>query len=285
MARIEGSIEGWNSYLVSRSAFGRIKALLTSSKVQFERLNLPRPEGRLDVERLLYVPGGTKQVVLNGISFALNPGEILAVIGNSGAGKTTLGKMLVGSVLPTSGNVRLDLMELHNWDPRQLGENIVYLPQDVQLFPGTIKQDIGRMRDDATDADIFKAASLADVHEMIADLPQGYETVVAADGSPLSGGQKQRIALARAFFGDPRFVVLDEPNSNLDTNGDKALARAVNHAQDNRITVVVITQKPSLLSSANKIMLLADGTIQMFGDRQPVLEKLAGRKAPKQVQK
>ncbi|MCX8227856.1 MAG: ATP-binding cassette domain-containing protein, partial [Sulfitobacter sp.] len=278
-------IEGWNSYSISRSAYGRIHALLTSSKVQFERLNLPQPEGRLDVERLLYVPGGTKQVVLNGISFSLNPGETLAVIGNSGAGKTTLGKMLVGSVVPTSGNVRLDLMDLRNWDPRQLGENIGYLPQDVQLFPGTIKQNIGRMREDATDADIFKAASLADVHEMIANLPQGYETVVAADGSPLSGGQKQRIALARAFFGDPRFVVLDEPNSNLDTNGDKALARAVKHAQENKITVVVITQKPSLLSSVNKIMLLADGTIQMFGERQAVLEKLAGRKAPKQVQK
>lgn len=285
LAPIEGSIEGWNSYSISRSAYGRINALLTSSKVQFERLNLPQPEGRLDVERLLYVPGGTKQVVLNGISFSLNPGETLAVIGNSGAGKTTLGKMLVGSVLPTSGNVRLDLMDLRNWDPRQLGENIGYLPQDVQLFPGTIKQNIGRMREDATDADIFKAASLADVHEMIANLPQGYETIVAADGSPLSGGQKQRIALARAFFGDPRFVVLDEPNSNLDTNGDKALARAVKHAQENKITVVVITQKPSLLSSVNKIMLLADGTIQMFGERQAVLEKLAGRKAPKQVNK
>jgi ATP-binding cassette subfamily C protein len=285
LAPIEGSIEGWNSYSISRSAYGRIHALLTSSKVQFERLNLPQPEGRLDVERLLYVPGGTKQVVLNGISFSLNQGETLAVIGNSGAGKTTLGKMLVGSVVPTSGNVRLDLMDLRNWDPRQLGENIGYLPQDVQLFPGTIKQNIGRMREDATDADIFKAASLADVHEMIANLPQGYETVVAADGSPLSGGQKQRIALARAFFGDPRFVVLDEPNSNLDTNGDKALARAVKHAQENKITVVVITQKPSLLSSVNKIMLLADGTIQMFGERQAVLEKLAGRKAPKQVQK
>ncbi len=285
LAPIEGSIEGWNSYSVSRSAFGRIKTLLTSSKVQFERLNLPQPEGRLDVERLLYVPGGTKQVVLNGVSFSLNPGETLAVIGNSGAGKTTLGKMLVGSVMPTSGNVRLDLMDLRNWDPRQLGENIGYLPQDVQLFPGSIKQNIGRMREDATDADIFKAASLADVHEMIANLPQGYETVVAADGSPLSGGQKQRIALARAFFGNPRFVVLDEPNSNLDTNGDKALARAVKHAQDNKITVVVITQKPSLLSSVNKIMLLADGTIQMFGERQAVLEKLAGRKAPPKVTK
>ena len=287
LAPIEGSIEGWNGFSLSRSAYNRIRNLLTSSKVQFERLQLPKPEGRLDVERLLYVPGGTKQVILNGISFSLNPGETLAVIGNSGAGKTTLGKMLVGSILPTSGNVRLDLMDLRNWDQRQFGENIGYLPQDVQLFPGTIKDNIGRMRADATDEQVFAAASLADVHEMIANLPQGYETLVAADGSPLSGGQKQRVALARAFFGSPRFVVLDEPNSNLDTNGDKALARAIKHAQANKITVVVITQKPSLLSVVDKIMLLADGTVQMFGERQKVLEKLAGRKVTpnKQVSK
>ena len=162
------------------------------------------------------MPQGTKRVVLNGISFSLAPGDLLAIIGNSGAGKTTLGKMLVGSILPTSGNVRLDLMDLRNWDQRQFGENIGYLPQDVQLFPASIKANIARMRDDATDAEIYEAAMLADVHEMIATFPQGYETFVAADGAPLSGGQKQRIALARAFFGNPRMVVLDEPNSNLD---------------------------------------------------------------------
>lgn len=279
LAPVEGAIEGWNSFLLSRAAYGRIGTLLRGSKAQFERLYLPRPEGRLDVERLLYVPGGTKQVVLNGLSFSLNPGETLGVIGNSGAGKTTLGRMLVGSILPTSGNVRLDLMDLRNWDPRQFGENIGYVPQDVQLFPGTIKQNIGRMRADASDAQIHDAAVLADVHEMIASLPQGYETMVAADGSPLSGGQKQRIALARAFFGNPRFVVLDEPNSNLDTHGDKALARAIEHAKKNKITVVVITQKPSLLSVVDKVMLVADGTIAMFGERQEVLTRLAGGKA------
>lgn len=279
LAPVEGAIEGWNGFLLTRAAYGRIATLLRSSKLQFEKLRLPKPEGRLDVERLLFVPGGTKQVVLNGLSFSLNPGETLAVIGNSGAGKTTLGRMLVGSILPTSGNVRLDLMDLRNWDPRQLGESIGYLPQDVQLFPGTIKQNIARMRSGASDDDIHKAAVLADVHEMIATLPQGYETVVSADGSPLSGGQKQRIALARAFFGNPRFVVLDEPNSNLDTHGDKALARAIEHAKTNKITVVVITQKPSLLSVVDKIMLVADGSISMFGERTEVLTKLAGQKA------
>ncbi|EPX80753.1 surface polysaccharides/antigen [Litoreibacter arenae DSM 19593] len=274
LAPIEGSIEGWNAFILSRSAYGRIQTLLQNSKLQFEKLRLPRPEGRLDVERLLFVPPGTKQVVLNGLSFHLNPGETLAIIGNSGAGKTTLGKMLVGSILPTSGNVRLDLMDLRNWEPRQFGENIGYLPQDVQLFPGSIKDNIGRMRKDASDEDIYEAARLADVHEMIASLPQGYETMVAADGSPLSGGQKQRIALARAFFGNPKLVVLDEPNSNLDTAGDKALARAVEHARRNKITVVVITQKPALLDVVDKIMLLTDGTIALFGTRDVVMQRI-----------
>jgi len=277
LAPIEGAIEGWNGFSITRSAFGRIRALLTGSKLQFERLRLPDPQGRLDVERLLYVPGGTKQVVLNGISFSLDPGDSLAIIGNSGAGKTTLGKMLVGSILPTSGNVRLDLMDLRNWDPRQFGESIGYLPQDVQLFPGTIKANIGRMRGDATDAQIYRAAVLADVHDMIASLPQGYETVVAADGAPLSGGQKQRIALARAFFGDPRLVVLDEPNSNLDSAGDRALAKAVEQAMEKRITVVVITQKPALLSVVDKIMVLSEGNLAMFGERMQVLQALAKR--------
>jgi ATP-binding cassette subfamily C protein len=283
---VEGSIEGWNAFLLSRAAYGRIAQLLTSSALQYEKLRLPRPEGRLDVERLLYVPAGTKQVVLNGVSFALAPGESLAVIGNSGAGKTTLGKMLVGSILPTSGNVRLDLMDLRNWDPRQFGESIGYLPQDVQLFPGTIKDNIGRMRPDATDEQIYDAAVLADVHQMIANMPKGYETVVAADGAPLSGGQKQRIALARAFFGNPRMLVLDEPNSNLDVAGDKALVKALEHAKANGITVVVITQKPALLSAVDKVMLLTDGTVALFGARDDVLKRLqpntgAGSVAPR----
>ncbi len=275
-APIEGSIEGWNGFLLTRGAYGRISNLLSNSALQFEKLRLPRPEGRLDVERLLYVPGGTKRVVLNGISFSLSPGETLAIIGNSGAGKTTLGKTLVGSILPTSGSVRLDLMDIRNWDPRQFGESIGYLPQDVQLFPGTIKDNIGRMRDDATDDQIHDAAVLADVHNMIATLPQGYETVVAADGSPLSGGQKQRIALARAFFGNPRMVVLDEPNSNLDVAGDQALARAIAQAKDSKITVVVITQKPTLLNAVDKIMLLTDGRVALFGQREQVLQQLNG---------
>ena len=275
LAPVESAIEGWHQFINTRAAYERISTLLKSSPLNFERLKLPRPQGRLDVERLLFVPQGTKRVVLNGVSFTLSPGESLAIIGDSGAGKTTLGKMLVGSLLPTSGNVRLDLMDLRNWDQRQFGENIGYLPQDVQLFPGTIKANIGRMREDASDDDIYKAAVLADVHELISTFAQGYETMVAADGSPLSGGQKQRIALARAFFGNPRMVVLDEPNSNLDGSGDAALLRALSHAKQEKITVITITQRPSLLNCVDKILLLSNGAVSMFGSRQEVLKALA----------
>ncbi|WP_432761401.1 type I secretion system permease/ATPase [Rhizobium mayense] len=277
LAPIEGAIEGWNQFNHSRAAYGRIKQLLLNSPLNFPRLRLPNPEGRLDVERILFVPPPQKRVILNGISFSLKKGESLAVIGNSGSGKTTLGKMLVGSILPTSGNVRLDLMDLRNWDQRQFGESIGYLPQDVQLFPGTIKANIGRMRDDVEDRLIYEAAVLADVHELIATFPQGYETVVAADGAPLSGGQKQRIALARAFFGNPKFVVLDEPNSNLDSAGEAALARALLHAKKQGITTVTITQRPALLQCVDKILVLKDGSVAMFGERTQVLNTLSGK--------
>jgi ATP-binding cassette subfamily C protein len=271
---IEGTIEGWHSFTQFRSAFQRIRTLLQNSPLNFERLLLPSPQGRLDVERILFVPPPNKQVILNGVSFSLAPGDSLAVIGNSGAGKTTLGKMLVGSILPTSGSVRLDLMDLRNWDQRQFGESIGYLPQDVQLFPGTIKANIGRMREDASDEAIFNAAALADVHELIASFPQGYETVVAADGAPLSGGQKQRIALARAFFGNPKLVVLDEPNSNLDSGGESALAKALMHARKQKITVVTITQRTALLNYVDKILVLNNGSVSMFGTRAEVMKVL-----------
>ncbi|MCW5720680.1 MAG: type I secretion system permease/ATPase [Devosia sp.] len=275
---IEGAIEGWSSFTQFQSAFARIKGLLQSSPFNFERLILPEPKGRLDVERILFVPPPNKKVLLNGISFSLLPGESLAIIGNSGAGKTTLGKMLVGSILPTSGSVRLDLMDLRNWDQRQFGENIGYLPQDVQLFPGTIKANIARMREDVSDQAIYNAAVLADVHELIATFPQGYETYVAGDGAPLSGGQKQRIALARAFFGDPKLVVLDEPNSNLDSLGETALAKAILHAREQKITVVTITQRPALLNVVDKILVLNNGSVSMFGSRTEVMAALVRNK-------
>lgn len=271
LAPIEGTIEGWRSFVQARTAYARIRTLLNNSPLNFDRLRLPRPQGRLTVERLLYVPPPEKKVILNGVSFNLNPGESLAIVGSSGTGKSTLAKMLVGSIYPTAGNIRLDMMDLRNWDPRQFGESVGYLPQDVQLFPASIKANIARMREDATDAEVFDAAELADVHGMISEFAQGYETIVSMDGSPLSGGQRQRIGLARAFFGNPRLVVLDEPNSNLDTQGELALAQALERAKERDITVVAITQRPSLLKSVDKILILTKGAVQAIGKRDDIL--------------
>lgn len=277
LAPLEGTIEGWRGFIHARSSYARIKTLLQNSPLNLERLRLPNPAGRLSVERILYVPPPSKKVILNGVSFELEPGESLAIVGTSGAGKSTLARMLVGSITPTAGNVRLDWMDLRNWDPRQFGESVGYLPQDVQLFPATIKANIARMREDASDAAIFEAAQLADVHEMISQFAAGYETQVLIDGSPLSGGQKQRIGLARAFFGNPRLVVLDEPNSNLDAAGEMALARALSRAKDKKISIVAITQRPSLLQSVDRIMILKDGTAQAIGKREDIMPLLSGR--------
>ncbi|MGY3234164.1 ATP-binding cassette subfamily C protein [Bradyrhizobium sp. USDA 4472] len=280
LAPLEGTIEGWRSYVHARSAYQRIRTLLQNTPLNLRRLRLPRPEGRLSVERILYVPSATKKVILNGVSFQLEPGESLAIVGPSGTGKTMLARMLVGSIMPTAGNVRLDLMDLRNWDPRQFGECVGYLPQDVQLFPASIKANIARMRDDARDADIFDAAETADVHEMIAEFPQGYETVIGMDGSPLSGGQRQRIGLARAFYGSPRLVVLDEPNANLDTSGEIALAKALSRAKQKGTTIVAVTQRPALLQSVDKILILQNGSVQAFGAREEMIHLLSGRKPP-----
>ncbi|GAA0281425.1 Vitamin B12 import ATP-binding protein BtuD [Methylorubrum aminovorans] len=279
LAPIEGVIDGWRSYVQARMAYVRVKALLQSSPLNLERLRLPRPTGRLSVERVLYVPPPNKKVILNGVSFTLDPGESLAIVGSSGTGKSTLGRMLVGSIMPTAGAVRLDMMDLRNWDPRQFGQSVGYLPQDVQLFPASIKANIARMQEDASDADVYDAAELADVHELVSGFTAGYETVVGMDGSPLSGGQRQRIGLARAFFGDPRLVVLDEPNSNLDTLGEIALGRALARAKQRGTTVVAITQRPALLRSVDKIMILKDGAVQAIGPRDDMIPLIVGKGA------
>ena len=278
LAPLEGTIEGWRSFVQARSAYARVKTLLLNSPLNMERLRLPRPAGFLNVERILYVPPPNKKVILNGISFQLKPGESLAIVGDSGTGKTMLARMLVGSIIPTAGSVRLDMMDLRNWDPRQFGESVGYLPQDVQLFPASIKANIGRMREDARDEDVFDAAETADVHEMISGFAQGYETIVGMDGAPLSGGQRQRIGLARAFYGNPRLIVLDEPNSNLDANGERALAKALLRAKEKQMTVVTITQRAALLQSVDKIMILHQGAVQAFGTRDEIIPIITGRK-------
>jgi ATP-binding cassette subfamily C protein len=275
---LEGMIEGWRSVLQTRAAYGRVRAAVEALQKERPRLRLPKPQGRLTAEKLLYLPPGTKEPVLNGVSFELQPGESLAIVGPSGSGKSTLARILVGCLLPTAGKVRLDGTDLRNWDPRQFGEYTGYLPQEVELFPGSIKENVCRMRSDLPDEKVYSAAVLSGVHDMICQLPHGYETVLERNGAPLSGGQKQRIALARAFFGEPSMVVLDEPNSNLDAAGEQALTDTLIRAKEMRVTTVVITQRPALLSIVDKVLVLRAGRMDAFGPPKDVLRRLMNGK-------
>jgi ATP-binding cassette subfamily C protein len=271
---LEGMIEGWRSLVQARAAYARVRAALESLQKEKSKLRLPKPAGKLSVERVLYIPQGTREPILNGVSFELMPGESLAIVGPSGSGKSTLARILVGCQFPTAGKVRLDGTELRNWDRRQFGEFTGYLPQEVELFPGSIKENICRLRTDLPDKDIYDAASVAGVHEMVCQLNAGYETVLDRNGAPLSGGQKQRIALARAFFGNPSLIVLDEPNSNLDSVGEQALAESMKKAKQRGVTIVLITQRPALLNSVDKVLILRSGRLEAFGPPREVLHRL-----------
>jgi ATP-binding cassette subfamily C protein len=281
---LEGLIEGWRSFVQTRAAYARVRATVEALQKERPKLLLPRPEGRLTVERVLHLLTGSKEPVLNGVSFELEPGESLAIVGPSGSGKSTLARVLVGCLVPTAGKVRLDGTELRNWDRRQFGEYTGFLPQEVELFPGTIKQNICRMRDDVPDATIYEAAILTGIHDMVCQLPNGYETVLDRGGAPLSGGQKQRIALARAFFGNPSLVVLDEPNSNLDAAGEQALTDTLARAKERHVTVAVVTLRPALLNSVDKVLVLRAGRVEAFGPPSEVLHRLVrpagGQRSP-----
>jgi ATP-binding cassette subfamily C protein len=280
---LEVLIEGWRNLVQTRGAYAHVKRTVENLKQEQPHLLLPKPTGRLSVERLLYLPPGTKEAVLNGVSFELRAGESLAIVGPSGSGKSTLARILVGCLYPTAGKVRLDGTELRNWDRRQFGEFTGYLPQEVELFPGTIKDNVCRMRSDLPDEKIYQAAMLTEVHEMITSLPRGYETVLERSGAPLSGGQKQRIALARAFFGDPALVVLDEPNSNLDAAGEQALTDTLKRAKQKGVTVIVITQRPAVLNSMDKLLILRAGRVEAFGPPNEVLIRVVRSASPAPV--
>jgi ATP-binding cassette subfamily C protein len=271
---LEGMIEGWRSVVQTRAAYARVRAALEGVGKERSKLRLPKPAGKVSVERLLYIPQGSREPVLNGLSFELNPGESLAIVGPSGSGKSTLARVLVGCLFPTAGKVRLDGTELRNWDRRQFGEFTGYLPQEVELFPGTIKENICRLRTDLPDRDVYDAATVAGVHDMVCQLNAGYETVLDRNGAPLSGGQKQRIALARAFFGNPSLIVLDEPNSNLDSVGEQALADSMKKAKERGVTMVLITQRPALLNTVDKVLILRSGRMEGFGAPRDVLHRL-----------
>ncbi len=275
LAPVEQAIGTWKSLLSARAAYGRLKAHLNATPARGEAMPLPAPEGKVEVEGVAYVHGQASDPIFKGVSFALKPGETLGLIGPTAAGKTTLAKLLVGNFVPRAGTVRLDAMDVFAWQADDRGKHIGYLPQDVELFSGTIKDNIARMGQGDPEA-VVTAAKRAGVHEMVLRMENGYDTEIGTGGTALSGGQRQRIALARALFGEPRFLVFDEPNANLDSAGEEALLNAIKTLKEERRTVVIIAHRPNLLLHVDKVLILRGGGVAAFGPRDEVLEKLRG---------
>jgi PrtD family type I secretion system ABC transporter len=270
---VEQLVGSWRVLTEAYAAFRRLQKLSLEFDTQVERVELPCPQGRLVVENLSFRPPGSDRVVLSGIALSLEPGESLAVIGASAAGKSTLARLLIGIWAASAGCVRLDGVDIAKWPRKSLGPWIGYVPQDVELFDGTVGENIGRL-DTVNSEAVIAAAVRADAHDMILALENGYDTLVGEQGMRLSPGQRQRIALARALYGNPRLVVLDEPNSNLDGAGEIALARAVSGLRDTGVTSIIITHRPSLIAHVDKILLLDGGRVKRFGPAAEIMKEM-----------
>lgn len=274
LAPVEQSIGAWKGFVAARHAYGRLKDLFTKTRSTRQPMRLPPPKGRIALEHVVFLPPRAPEPVIKGVDFALEPGETLGIIGPSAAGKSTLCRLLVGVWEPTRGHVRLDGADLRNWEPGDLGKHIGYLPQDVDLFAGTIKDNIARLAVDPDPERVIEAAKLAGVHEMILTLPEGYDTEIGLDGGLLSGGQRQRIGLARALYGRPRLIVLDEPNANLDSEGEDALHEALAAAKGWGATLIVVAHQPGILRSLDKVLLIMNGQLRYFGPRDQLMGQL-----------
>ncbi len=282
LAPLVQMVSQWRAVVNVRDAWGRLDQLLAQLPPRPPAMALPVPRGRLSVEPLMAAAPGSQSAILRGVSFALQPGEVLAVVGPSASGKTTLARLLVGLWPAASGKVRLDGADVFAWDKAELGPHLGYLPQGVELLEGTLAENIARFGE-FSQAKVEAAARLVGLHEFILSLPQGYDSPVGRDGTMLSGGQRQRVALARALYGDPVFVVLDEPNSSLDEAGDAALAQAIAALKARGTTFVVMTHRTSVLAVADKMLVLRDGQQQAFGPRDEVMAALG--QASKQAQR
>jgi len=285
LAPVEQAVGQWKQFVNARSAHKRLKQLFDNIKEQEERTELPEPEGNLTVERLFATVPGTRDTLLQGIGFSIQKGEVLALIGPSGSGKSSLVRHLVGAMTPAAGTVRLDGTEMHHWDPDQVGRYIGYLPQDVKLFGGTVSENISRFEDEPKAADVIGAATLAGAHDMIQKLSNGYETNVGDGGMFLSGGQRQRIGLARAVYRYPSLVVLDEPNSNLDNMGEKALVSCIQELKKMGKTVILVTHKTNLLTLSDKTLMLVNGTVEKFGPTKEMFQKSKPGSVKENIQK
>ncbi len=277
LAPFEAAIGTWGAVTSFRKSYHRLKQVIDSVPQRPESIELPKPQGIIQVDKLIYATPGSNKPIVKGVTFSMAAGDSLGVVGPSAAGKSTLVKLLVGVWRPSSGVVRLDGADVYKWDREDFGKHVGYLPQDVELFAGTVRDNIARMQTNVPDEAIIAAAKMAEVHDMILHLPNGYETEIGVGGASLSAGQRQRIALARAFFGDPRFLVLDEPNASLDETGEAALVRALANAKAKKITTIVVTHRPALLNHVSHIMVLRDGLIADFGPTKEMLTKFSER--------
>jgi len=274
LAPIEGAIANWRGFVGARQSYERLSATLGNRPQNAPPLTLPRPRQSLSVEELSIAPPGAPRPVLQNIAFTLAAGDGLGIIGPSASGKSTLARVLAGAWQPQRGRVRFDGAALDQWDREALGRDIGYLPQDIALFDGSIADNIARLEPNAPSEAVIAAARAAGVHDMILALPDGYGTQIGEGGAALSGGQRQRIALARALYGDPFFVVLDEPNANLDAEGDAALATAIAGVRERGGIVVVIAHRPAALAMLNKLAVIGDGQLQAFGPKDEVLARV-----------
>jgi len=274
---IEQVVAHWRSFVSARDAYARIDRLLAAVGPERQGLALPRPKGTLSVENAIFAAGSQKPI-LKGLSFRVEAGESLGVIGPSGAGKSTLARLLIGVMPPSAGSVRLDGADIAQWPKSQLGRYLGYMPQDIELFPDTIAANICRF-EAGDDHLIVEAAMMAGVHELILRLPQGYDTRIGPGGAMLSGGTRQRIGLARAVYGLPNLVVLDEPSSNLDTAGDLALKECMLRLKEHGRTLVVISHRSATIAAVDKLLVVKDGLIEAFGDRDEVMRRFLAPQA------
>ena len=283
LAPIDLIIGSWKGFISARSQYNRLNEILDKQKAEPDRMSLPAPEGHVNVENIIVSPPGSRTPVIKGISFTVPAGMVVGVIGPSASGKSTLARALLGIWVPQHGVVRLDGADISSWDKSELGPHIGYLPQDIELFEGSISENIARFSE--VDAEkVVLAAKTAGVHEMILQLADGYDTVIGSDGANLSGGQRQRIGLARAIYGTPKLIILDEPNSNLDEVGEKALALAIQQLKAAGSTVFVITHRTNILTQLDRLLVMNNGTISMYGPREQVMAELSKQHAQKASQ-
>ncbi|MCF6763121.1 type I secretion system permease/ATPase [Pseudomonas fragi] len=282
LAPIDLMIGSWKGFIAARSQYARLNAILAKQQAQPERMALPAPKGDVQAENLTVAAPGSTTPIIKNISFSVPAGCVVGIIGPSAAGKSTLARALLGIWAPLQGVVRLDGADISAWDKHDLGPYIGYLPQDIELFEGSVSDNIARFtRVDSEQ--VILAATTAGVHEMILLLPDGYDTVIGGDGVVLSGGQRQRIGLARALYGSPRLIILDEPNSNLDEVGDRALIAALHKIRLSGATLFVITHRTNIVSQLDRLMVMSNGGISLFGPRELVLTELNAQQAPKQT--